>query len=151
MACMNNNEIKEELNQKGIKNTKAKSVLLQILKNSQAPKDVSSLYEECSQITSVNLATVYRTLRQFHEKKLVQEFLANDGVIQYEYIHHGSRFHPHFQCDTCQQVMCLGELNFDDALYFSNMAKQHKVNAISITLTGTCEKCQTKAERTFTL
>ncbi|HHH19200.1 MAG TPA: transcriptional repressor [Campylobacterales bacterium] len=142
MVSMNSNEIKEELNQKGIKNTRAKSILLHILKNSNAPKDVSSLYEECSKVTSVNLATVYRTLRQFNEKKIVQEFLGSDGVAQYEYIHQGAKSHPHFQCETCHRVLCLGELSFDDALYFSNMAKQHKINAINITLTGVCEQCQ---------
>jgi len=142
MADMNSNEIKEELNHKGIKNTKAKSILLQILKNSHAPKDVSTLHQECSLQTSVNLATIYRSLRQFNEKKIVQEFLGNDGVAKYEYIHQGAKSHPHFQCEKCQQVFCLGELHFDDAIYFSNMAKQHQINSINITLTGLCEGCQ---------
>ena len=144
MAHMNSNEIKEELNQKGIKNTKAKSILLHILKNSHAPKDVSTLHEACSQTTSVNLATVYRSLRQFNEKNIVQEFLGSDGVAQYEYIHQGAKSHPHFECESCRQVFCLGELQFDDAIYFSNMAKKHKINAINLTLTGVCEHCQEK-------
>ena len=144
MADMNTNAIKEELNQKGIKNTKAKSILLHILKNSHAPKDVSTLYEACSQTTSVNLATVYRSLRQFNEKNIVQEFLGSDGVAQYEYIHQGAKSHPHFECEVCHQVSCLGELKFDDALYFSNMAKQHKVTSINMTLRGVCVQCQEK-------
>ncbi|CAA6818598.1 MAG: Unknown protein [uncultured Sulfurovum sp.] len=142
MANMNNNQIKEELNQKGIKNTKAKSVLLQILKSSKAPQDVSNLHKACSQITSVNLATIYRSLRQFNEKDIVQEFLSSEGVAQYEYIHQGAKSHPHFECESCHSVFCLGELQFDDALYFSNMAKQNKINSINITLTGLCESCQ---------
>ncbi|CAA6800139.1 MAG: Unknown protein, partial [uncultured Sulfurovum sp.] len=132
MAYMNSNEIKEELNQKGIKNTKAKSILLHILKNSHSPKDVSTLHEACSKVTSVNLATVYRSLRQFNEKNIVQEFLGSDGVAQYEYIHQGAKSHPHFECESCRQVFCLGELKFDDAIYFSNMAKQHKINSINL-------------------
>ncbi|CAA6807628.1 MAG: Unknown protein [uncultured Sulfurovum sp.] len=142
MAYMNSNEIKEELNLKGIKNTKAKSILLHILKSSHAPKDVNTLYEACSKMTSVNLATVYRSLRQFNEKDIVQEFLGSDGVAQYEYIHQGAKSHPHFECETCHQVFCLGELKFEDALYFSNMAKQHKVNSINMTLRGVCDHCQ---------
>jgi Fur family ferric uptake transcriptional regulator len=139
---MNSAEIKEELNQKGIKNTRAKSILLHILKQSNTPKDVNSLHQECSKSTTVNLATVYRTLRQFHEKKIVQEFLGSDGIAQYEYIHQGTKSHPHFQCEVCQKIVCLGELKFEDALYFSNMAKQHKINTINIMLVGICEHCQ---------
>jgi Fe2+ or Zn2+ uptake regulation protein len=138
---MHNDEIKEELREKGIKNTKVKNILLYILKSSQAPMSVNNLYLECQKETSVNLVTIYRTLQQFYEKKLVQEFLGKDGVIQYEYIQQGSKAHPHFQCEKCHKVICLGELGFDDALYFSNMAKQHKVNSINITLNGICEAC----------
>lgn len=138
---MNNDEIKEELRQKGIKNTKAKSNLLYILKKSTGPVDVNTLHTQCQENTSVNLVTVYRSLQQFHEKELVQEFLGKDGVMQYEYIRKGAKAHPHFQCEKCNKVMCLGELGFDDALHFSNMAKQHKVKSINITLNGVCEQC----------
>ena len=148
MAHMNNNEIKEELNQKGIKNTKAKSILLHILKSSHTPKDANSLHEACSKMTSVNLVTIYRSLRQFNEKNIVQEFLGSDGVAQYEYIHQGAKSHPHFECEVCHQVSCLGELQFEDALHFSNMAKKHKINTINITLRGLCETCQENTQKT---
>jgi len=141
MVCMNSDEIKEELREKGIKNTRAKGLLLHILKNADAPMDVNSLHAESQKETSVNLVTVYRTLQQFHEKALVQEFIGKDGASQYEYIPKGSIAHPHFQCETCNRVICLDELGFDDALYFSTMAKQHRVNSINITLNGVCEAC----------
>lgn len=141
MVCMNSDEIKKELREKGIKNTRAKSVLLHILKNAKAPMDVNSLHRACQKETSVNLVTVYRTLQQFHEKELVEEFVGKDGVSQYEYLQKGSIAHPHFQCEKCNRIICLEELGFDDALYFSNMAKQHRVNSINITLNGVCEDC----------
>lgn len=133
--------IKEELKAKGIKNTKAKNILLHILKQNQSPMDVNTLHQMCQKETSVNLVTVYRTLQQFYEKGLVQEFLRKDGVMQYEYIGHGFKAHPHFQCEKCNRVICLDELGFEDALYFSHMAQQHKVNSIHITLNGVCEAC----------
>lgn len=142
IVYMNSNEIKEELNKKGVKNTRAKSLILHILKNSTRPKDASYLHKESCKVAPVNLATVYRTLRQFKEKNIVQEFLSGDGVIQYEYIHQGTKSHPHFQCEACHQVICLGELSFDDALYFSNMAKEHIIKSINITLIGICGYCQ---------
>lgn len=138
---MNDTKVKEELQKKGIKNTRAKSTLLHILKNNKAPMDVNRLHKECQKTTSVNLVTVYRTLQQFHEKRLVQEFLDKDSVTQYEYINQDSQAHPHFQCEKCNAVFCLGALSFDDALYFSNMAKKYQVNTINITLNGVCAEC----------
>lgn len=138
---MNHDDIKDELKEKGIKNTRAKHTLLHILKSRRTPMDVNSLHKECEKTTPVNLVTVYRTLQQFHEKRLVQEFLDKDSVTQYEYIDQNSRAHPHFQCQKCNTVYCLGALEFDDALYFSNMAKTHKVTSINITLNGICERC----------
>jgi Fur family transcriptional regulator, ferric uptake regulator len=138
---MINETVKEELKQKGIKNTRAKNVLLNILKNNDKPMDVNSLHKESQKLTALNLVTVYRTLEQFHEKGLVQEFLDKDSTRQYEYIAQNSQAHPHFQCDKCGTVYCLGALGFDDALYLSNMAKSHKVQMINITLNGICEKC----------
>ena len=124
MRSMNNDTIKEELRKNGIKNTRAKSALLHILQKNQKPMDVNTLHQECEKITPVNLVTVYRTLQQFHEKKLVQEFVGKDNTSQYEYINQNTKAHPHFQCEKCNTVFCLGELDFDDALYFSNMADQ---------------------------
>lgn len=139
---MYSDEIKEELQQKGIKNTRVKGILLKILKESHSPIDANKLHKECEKESHVNLVSVYRTLKQFHEKKIVQEFVRNDGVIQYEYIRQGSKAHPHFQCEKCHNVFCLDELGFDDALYFSNMAKHHQIHSINITLNGVCERCQ---------
>ena len=74
MIYMDTESIKNELRNSGIKNTRAKSVLLHILKNSNAPIDVSTLHAQSQQETPVNLVTVYRSLQQFNEKNLVQEF-----------------------------------------------------------------------------
>ena len=48
---MNSDEIKEELKQKGIKNTRAKNALLHILKSNKAPMDVNTLHKECEKTT----------------------------------------------------------------------------------------------------
>lgn len=138
---MNDETIKEKLKAKGIKNTRAKSVLLEILKQNEKPMDANALYRESQKMTPLNLVTVYRTLEQFHEKGLVQEFVGKESIKQYEYIDKNAKAHPHFSCDKCGTLYCLDALEFEDALYFSNMAARHKVLAINITLSGICEAC----------
>lgn len=138
---MKNQEVKLELQRIGIKNTQKKALILEVMKNLQAPINANELHLKCSEVLKMDIATIYRTLQQFREKEIVREFLGNDGIINYEYVGITSRTHPHFQCEKCHDVICLGELGFDDALYFSNMAGHHKVKSINITLGGLCEKC----------
>lgn len=139
---MKNEAIKNELHQIGIKNTRNKAIILDILKSMTIPVTANKLHLKCSEILKMDIVTVYRTLQQFKEKGIIREFLGSDGIINYEYAGLSSRPHPHFQCEKCHEVTCLGELGFDDALYFSNMAKHHKINTITITLSGICESCQ---------
>lgn len=139
---MNQETIKSELHRIGIKNTPKKAAILEIIKNQAAPLDASKLHLKASRHVTMDIATVYRTLQQFKEKGIVKEFLGRDGVIQYEYIGSGIQAHPHFQCERCLAVTCLDALGFEDAIYFSNMAKNHTIHSIDVTLSGVCESCQ---------
>lgn len=138
---MNNEALRHELHGQGIKNTPKKATLLGVLKESAMPITATDLHLICKKTISLDVATVYRTLQQFKEKGMVREFLGNDGIIQYEYIGEQAKAHPHFQCEKCHGVVCLGELSFEDALYFSNMAKNHQIRSINVTLSGVCESC----------
>lgn len=140
----NDNKTKEELHFFGIKNTKNKAILLEFLKNSTMPLTASELHLKCSQESKMDVATVYRTLQQFKEKSILKEILGGDSVVRYEYVGQDSKPHPHFQCEQCRELICLDALGFEDALYFSNMAKQHKIHSINITLSGICEGCQSQ-------
>jgi Fe2+ or Zn2+ uptake regulation protein len=134
--------LKDELHTIGIKNTRSKAVILESLKKLHHPATANELHLNCSKSVKMNIATVYRTLQQFKEKGIVKDFLGSEGIIHYEYVGHSVHSHPHFQCERCHEFICLGELGFDDAIYFSNMAKRHKINSINITLSGVCEHCQ---------
>ncbi len=139
---MENEQIKPELHSIGIKNTPKKGVILKIMSQTTTPINATKLHLECKKELDVDIVTIYRTLAQFKEKGIVREFLGSDGLINYEYTGNKPLSHPHFQCDSCHSVYCLGELGFDDGLYFSNMAKRHRINRINITLSGVCESCQ---------
>lgn len=139
---MNKETIKHELNRIGIKNTAKKAIILEKLKNSGVPINANELHKICTAILPVDIVTVYRTLQQFREKGIVQEFLGSDGVVKYEYSGLKSQPHPHFQCEKCHDVVCLGDLGFEDAIYFANMAQKNRIRSINIMLSGICESCQ---------
>ncbi len=138
---MKNKIIETILHSYGIKNTPKKGLVLSILKNISKPINANELHKICLDKLFVDIATIYRTLSQFKEKGIVKEFLDNKGVINYEYIE-GKAQHPHFECKECQKVYCLGELSFEDGLYFSNMVKNHTIKDINITFSGLCQTCQ---------
>lgn len=138
---MNEIEIATQLHAVGIKNTPKKALILKVIIDSQRPLTANKLHLECSKQLKLDLVTVYRTLGQFKQKGIVLEILGSHSSVYYEYSGSSSHAHPHFQCEKCQELICLSPLSFNDALYFSKMASQHKINTVNISLSGLCENC----------
>lgn len=135
-------DTKTQLNSIGVKNTPQKATILKFISESSVPITVNDLHLMCIKELVMDIATVYRTLQQFKEKGIVHTLSGSEGVVHYEYTGQNFHSHPHFQCERCHEFICLEALGFEDAIYFSNMAKNHKVNSINITLSGVCERCQ---------
>lgn len=139
---MKTEDIKEILHRAGIKNTPKKRVILKFLIESNLPISANSLHKECLKEIELDSVTVYRTLLQLKEGGVIKDIVGSGGVVHYEYQRDDFKAHPHFQCEECDALICLGALGFEDAIYLSNMANSHKVNSINLTLKGICEECQ---------
>lgn len=134
-------EESRELKQTGIKNTKNKVAILRMLKEIKRPVGANELHYACSQTTPMNLATVYRTLQQFEKGGLLRALPGKEGVL-YEYSGAERAEHPHFRCERCGELFCLEPLGFDAALFFSALAKHHRVDKVGLLLSGLCERCR---------
>lgn len=145
---MTQTENSRELKQIGIKNTKNKTTILRILKEEGRPIGANELHQRCAEAIPMNLATVYRTLQQFEKGGLLRALPGKEGAL-YEYSGAARAEHPHFRCERCDELFCLDPLDFDAALYFSVLAKRHRVRKVGLLLTGLCERCSA-AENTVT-
>jgi Fur family transcriptional regulator, ferric uptake regulator len=136
-----------ELKLIGLKNTKNKATILQMLKSLQRPISAVKLHLYCTNETVMNITTVYRTLEQFKNGGLVRELSGQGGELLYEYSGTDALAHPHFRCDRCKNIICLDPLKYEATLLISAMARKHKVERIELTLSGLCEAC-CKSEQT---
>ena len=68
---MDDYNYREYLNKYGMKSTKQRNLLLNILKNIETPQTAENLYLKAKEHdVLINLSTVYRILEKFTEKKI---------------------------------------------------------------------------------
>ncbi|AGX44965.1 Fur family transcriptional regulator [Clostridium saccharobutylicum] len=95
-------EPKEFLKQKGIKITKGRVEILNILKNSQNSLSAEKIYQiNRDNNININLSTVYRTLELFEEKQITEKITLNDGVFAYKL--RGKTHRHYLECDICHK------------------------------------------------
>lgn len=90
------------LKEKGIKITKGRTEILNILQTSENSLSAEKLYQICrGNNIDINLSTIYRTLELFEEKEIVEKIPFNDGVFSYKL--KGKTHRHHLQCDICHK------------------------------------------------
>ncbi|OOM16316.1 Fur family transcriptional regulator [Clostridium saccharobutylicum] len=95
-------EPKEFLKQKGIKITKGRIEILNILKNSQNSLSAEKIYQiNRDNNININLSTVYRTLELFEEKQITEKITLSDGVFSYKL--RGKTHRHYLECDICHK------------------------------------------------
>ncbi|MFP4333297.1 MAG: Fur family transcriptional regulator [Campylobacterales bacterium] len=137
---MRNRDIKELLNSVGIRYTDKKALILKKIEELHYDFNANLLHKEVAKTTKIDIATIYRTLSSFKQKGLIREFLSSEGVV-YEYVNSPKKVHPHFECKSCKNTICLDTLSFEDGMYLSTLAKGHNIKHVSITFSGICQEC----------
>lgn len=92
------------------RNTKAKQLILDSLKNTKSAVSQETLQKELGE--SVDRATIYRVLNSFCDDGIVHKILSDDGKFYFafcvncsEKIHKHNHFH--FRCLQCGKIECL--------------------------------------------
>lgn len=116
-----------------MRNTKTRKKLLAFLEKEERPLTAQEIHTELSEI---DLATIYRNLSLFVDRGLVRELWINKGESTYEINKDG---HEHAICDDCGKIRhipipknkikeIIGELNDFD------------VRDIEVIIKGRCKK-----------
>lgn len=72
------------LKKKGIKVTKGRLIIFNILSQSQQSENVEEIFSKCrEEDVSIDLSTVYRTLELFQKKEIVEKFNLDSGRCSY--------------------------------------------------------------------
>lgn len=131
---------KNDTNVKGIKMTKQRAALLEILKNAEAPltaSQVHALYQQKD--PAAWLSTTYRALETFTEKGLVNKTISmDDATATYEFNRHT---HKHYAvCRRCKKMIDLECCPIKDLQVKTKDGSFH-VTGHRLEVYGYCDDC----------
>jgi Fe2+ or Zn2+ uptake regulation protein len=106
--------LQKSLRQKGIRLTRQRRLILQVMDNAEQHLDVDQILERAQKISpEVHLVTVYRTIDLLKKQGLIDELdLLHLRGDRHYYETHGPRDHIHVACLRCGKVR-----EFESRLY----------------------------------
>lgn len=148
--CMNQEDFKGLLREKGLKVTSQRLLVLQIMAGHPGEHLTTEQIYDLARETNpeVGLATIYRTVQVLVELHLIDKISFDDDVARYELRSSGAKHHHHHAiCLDCGRVFSFEddllenlEAAVEDRLGFSVV--DHEVK-----LYGYCSECRKKTEQ----
>ena len=93
----------------------------------------------------IGIASVYRTLDQLVELRLLQRVELGDGIARFEPSHTGGEHHHHLVCDDCGKVEPFFDSGLEQALEQAATRLHYGMRAHEVVLHGRCEDCRPAA------
>lgn len=136
----------ESFKKSGLKNTRQRKAILNILSSSQQPMAAEDVYLELKQNQiDVNLSTVYRSLEIMSGKDVVRKVsVAGDNRMLYEL---NERSHQHYLvCVNCKKIQPVGHCPLE--AYEKSVAREtnYAIMGHRLDIYGLCPECQTAAK-----
>lgn len=123
-----------------MRNTKQKSLILEIINNSDSHPSAESIYNECKKIIpNISLGTVYRNLNQLVDLNVIQRIKMKNNIDRYDRLDE----HVHFICIKCNRIIDIYE---KANINFKQLIGNNKILNCKISFEGICEECQNKGE-----
>lgn len=129
----------EILENKNIKTTKSRQIVMNIIKKASLPISAEEIYKICVKNNNVNLSTIYRTLNTLVNNNIVIKQVRQDGVAYFQENKHD---HKHLLiCTVCDKKVPLDICPLEQVLH--NVAKKTNfvITSHNIELYGVCENC----------
>jgi Fur family transcriptional regulator, ferric uptake regulator len=133
-------EFKQLLKEKGIKTTKSRIAVLNLLDSSKQPLAATQIFHNLKNKSfKIDLATIYRILEKFLSINIVKQVDFREGKLRYELT---GDHHHHLVCQGCGNVEgyrgeCLAQVE-------KTIKDKYKFNVTEHVLEffGTCHNCQ---------
>jgi len=139
---MEDAENKKIFASKGIKNTRSRNLVYNVLKNSALPLTAQQIYLKLQETdTTINLSTVYRALEMFVRKELVlKSTLAEENKAVFEL---NRNQHQHYLvCIACREIFPLPACPLEE--YEEQLHKEigFDVTGHRFEIYGYCKNCR---------
>jgi Fur family ferric uptake transcriptional regulator len=141
---MKNTDYEADLRRGGLKSTRQRTAILEILDQSEQPLAAEQVFMQLKQRgICVNLSTVYRVLETLAEKKLaVKLSITGDTRALFEY---NRMLHRHYLvCLGCKKILAIHHCPL--AGYEQTLQNQtnYKISGHRLDIYGYCPACQKK-------
>ena len=141
---MQNRNYNEELKKSGLKNTKQRAAILEILKKSDRPITAEQVYIELkAENIPANLSTIYRNFSFLCEKELVNKLaITGENSTFYEI---NQLLHRHYLvCLGCKKVLAIDDCPLER--YEALLAEETNfvITGHKLDIYGYCAECQKK-------
>ena len=135
-------EFRYNLSTSGLKSTKARLAVLEVLEKEKRPLDVSEIaaFFKKKKIHT-DLVTIYRILDIFLKKELVQRFEFQEGKFRYELV---GKEHHHLICENCGDIEDISECNIGELENDIMRKKGFSIKRHALEFFGTCSFCLEK-------
>lgn len=140
-------EIKALLKENGIKITKQRIMMVNLLSSADSPITAEDIYLALagSEVKSVNLSTVYRILDALTQKGiLVKTSLNLDGKATYELNHREHRHH--IVCIICNEIIPVKGCPLGNYEKLLNKTTGYEILGHNLEIRGICPACRKKNE-----
>ena len=140
------NEVLKDLKDKGLKQTKHRLAILEILKTNDQPLSAEEVYSNLKEKKiDINLSTVYRNLDLLAEKKILNKLnLSGDQRSVFEY---NQKIHRHYLiCLSCNKIKPIEHCPLQG--YEERLGEKtgYQIIGHKLDVYGYCSKCQKKIE-----
>jgi len=129
------------LNDFGIKSTKSRKLICEIVENAKEPLTAEDIYKKVMD-EGINLSTVYRTLTSLTELNIINKEIDKEGKALYIII---KKDHKHvLVCTKCGKKIYLDDCPYSAINKEIEEKTGFKVEAHSIEIYGLCNDCKKK-------
>lgn len=141
---MNENDAVQRLEQKGIKPTSNRILVLEMLERSSHPVCLLDLE---NMIETMDKSSIFRVLTLFLEHDMAHAIEDGSGSLKYEVCTSNGKCtcsdrHVHFYCESCHQTFCFKTMHIPE-IELPEGFTSHSANYV---IKGECPKCKKKHE-----
>jgi Fur family ferric uptake transcriptional regulator len=137
--------LKERIRAAGLRATPGRLVLAGFLEHVHQPIGTPALTERFVP-SEFDLATLYRMLKSFEEKKLVREVTIDSRFASYEWVENENSHHHHLVCKSCGLIVEIPpcDLKGLESRVLAETKGFGEISSHSLEFFGLCRTCLKK-------
>lgn len=127
-----------------LKNTHARTLILEFLKNKKKPVSIDDIYKHVEK-DNINQSTVYRTVNSFLKENIINPIVISKDKLYVEFVNEDNHHH-HIICTDCKKISDFNSCDVENIIkkVLKENKEFNKITKHSFELFGLCKSCSKK-------